>query len=245
MPRIVIIIQARMSSTRLPGKVLLPLNGRPVLSYVVERCRRSMAHEVVVAISDTPADDPLEQWCGGQGYTVLRGSEDDVLSRYVMAAEQTHADIIVRITSDCPASDPAIINRVIQTLLDENVDYAHARAEPHYPDALPRGLNTEVFWRRTLNELNLRTTDAKQREHVTYRVEQDPFFRIIKVPTPVGLARPDYRITLDTANDLAMLTRLFAECPVEYDTPIERIITFMDAHPDIVALNTSERQKKI
>ena len=133
--RTVVVIQARMGSSRLPGKVLLPLGTLPVLGHVVERCRRSAADEVVVATSVDPKDDVLEAWCRRREYPLLRGAEDDVLSRYVAAARLHRADIVVRVTADCPAQDPATMDRVVRGLIEFGGDYAQVKAEERFPDA--------------------------------------------------------------------------------------------------------------
>jgi spore coat polysaccharide biosynthesis protein SpsF len=241
--RSVVVIQARMGSSRLPGKVLMPLNGIPVLEHVVERCRRSRADHVVVATSTSPADDVLAAWCAGMDYRYLRGPEDDVLSRYVMAARAANADIVIRVTGDCPAIEQSLIDTVIDALIHTGVDYLHVKAESKYPDAYPRGVNTEAFWRSTLNRFDANAAQPRHREHVTLQVEEDPQYTMLRLPAPPHLARPSYRLTLDTPQDYAMLSRLFSECPVTFDTPIDAIVRFLDAHPHIARLNADVEQK--
>lgn len=243
--RSAVVIQARMGSTRLPGKVLMPLNGVPVLEYVVERCRRSRADHVVVVTSTLPADDVLAAWCAGMGYLCLRGDQDDVLSRYVMAARATGADIVIRVTGDCPAIEPRLIDMVIDALIRTGVDYLHVKAESKYPDAYPRGVNTEAFWRSVLHRFEVNASQPRHREHVTLQVEEDPQFTMLRLPAPPHLARPGYRLTLDTPQDYTMLSRLFSECPVTFDTPIEAIVRFLDAHPDVTRLNADVEQKPV
>ncbi len=234
-----------MGSTRLPGKVLMPLNGVPVLEYVVERCRRSRADHVVVVTSTSPADDVLAAWCAGMGYVCLRGDEEDVLSRYVMAARATGADIVIRVTGDCPAIEPRLIDTVIDALIRTRVDYLHVKAESKYPDAYPRGVNTEAFWRSVLHRFEVNASQPRHREHVTLQVEEDPQYTMLRLPAPPHLARPGYRLTLDTPQDYTMLSRLFSECPVAFDTPIEAIVRFLDAHPDVTRLNADVEQKSV
>jgi spore coat polysaccharide biosynthesis protein SpsF len=242
--RTVVVIQARMGSTRLPGKVLLPLSDRPVLAHVVERCRLSLADEVVVATSVMPGDDVLEAWCAHEGYPLLRGDEDDVLSRYVAAARREDADVVVLVTADCPAIDPATTDRVIRALIESGNDYASIRAEETSPSALPRGLNVEALTREALEDVARRASQPRHREHVTLLVHEDPTFGVLRLDAPEGLARPHYRMTLDTPADYAMLLRLFAECPVTPETPLEEMIAFLDDHPDVPALNAAVEQKK-
>jgi spore coat polysaccharide biosynthesis protein SpsF len=242
--RTVVVIQARMGSSRLPGKVLLPLGDRPVLAHVVERCRRSMADEVVVATSVQPGDDVLEAWCRQENYPLLRGDEDDVLSRYVAAAHREKADVVVRVTADCPAQDPVTMDRVIRAVIESGVDYASSKAEETSPDALPRGLNVEVFTKEALEAIQVRAFEPRHREHVTLLVHEDPSFRVLRLSAPEGLARPNYRMTLDTPADYAMLLRLFRECPVTPGTTLEEMIAFLDENPDVPALNARVEQKK-
>jgi spore coat polysaccharide biosynthesis protein SpsF len=246
MPGAIAIIQARMGSSRLPGKVLRPLGGHPVIWHVVDRCCRSSVDAVWVATSDTPADDVLAEWCARNGVACYRGSEDDVLSRYVAIAMLTQAERLVRVTGDCPLIAPEIINLLLDILNDSAVDYVHVKAEEKYPDALPRGLNTEVFWRRTLEALQQRATSASHREHVTLLVEDiSQGFHIRRVPAPEGMARPGVRLTLDTPDDYVMLQRLFQECLITPETPLETLIACLDQHPEIVALNKHVQQKSV
>jgi spore coat polysaccharide biosynthesis protein SpsF len=246
MPGAVAIIQARMGSSRLPGKVLKLLGEHPVIWHVVERCRRSSVDAVWVATSDTPADDVLAQWCTHNSVAFYRGSEDDVLSRYVAIAALTQAERLVRVTGDCPLIAPEIIDLLLGILNDPAVDYAHVKAEEKYPDALPRGLNTEVFWRRTLEAFQRRATSMSHREHVTLLVEdKSQGFRIRRVPAPEGMARPGIRLTLDTPDDYVMLQSLFQECPITPETPLEALIACLDQHPEIVALNKHVQQKPV
>lgn len=246
MSKIVICIQARMGSSRLPGKVLLPLNGRPVLWHVVERCQRSnMAHQVLVATTCNPLDDVLQAWCEQEGYSVHRGEEDDVVSRYLTIAHEVGADVVVRVTGDCPAVDPHTIDRVIRALLRSSSHLAHAKAQESYSDALPRGLNVAAFWTSTLERIHHRASLPRHREHVTLLVEEDQDFRVLRLPAPDGLARPDYRLTLDYPEDFIMLQRFFAECPVGPDTSLAEMIGFLDQHPEILEINSLVQQKEL
>ena len=155
-PRIVAVIQARMGSTRLPGKVLKPLAGQPVLARVVDRVRRARhVDEVVVATTTLPADDVLADLCRTRGWACERGSEEDLLDRYHAAAAAHHADAVVRITSDCPVIDPGVVDRVVEAFLVQPCDYASNTLEPR---TFPRGLDTEVFSQAAL-ELAWREDD--------------------------------------------------------------------------------------
>ena len=140
--KVVALVQARMGSTRLPGKVLADIDGEPMLARIVSRVERSsMVTDVVVVTSDTPADDVIEEFCKQKGLSVFRGSENDVLDRIYQAAKAQQAETIVRVTTDCPLIDPEVIDRVVAAYLTDDCDYASNTLICTYPD----GLDTEVF----------------------------------------------------------------------------------------------------
>ena len=140
--KVVAIVQARMSSTRLPGKVLADVAGHPILWHVVQRLRRArLLNQIVIATSENPADDAIAQFCEQDGILCYRGSEADVLDRYYKAASLHSADVVVRITADCPLIDPAVVDKVVHRFLDEGSDDVTNNLRYTYPD----GLDTEVF----------------------------------------------------------------------------------------------------
>src|SRR5687767_7584473 len=142
--KVVIVVQARMTSTRLPGKVLMDVSGRPMLAWQIERLQRCAAQEIVLATTSNAADDPVVELAARLGIRSFRGSEHDVLARFVGAARQAHADVVVRVTADCPLLDPAITDRVINELLEHRgeCDYASNVLRRTYP----RGLDVEAFF---------------------------------------------------------------------------------------------------
>lgn len=199
------IIQARMGSTRLPGKVLMELGGSTMLAQVVARLRAAPGvDDVVIATSSAPDDDAIvrvaEQLCVGWH----RGPADDVLARYLGAARAFHAGAIVRITADCPLLDPEVVGQVVAALTPE-VDYAsntHART-------YPRGLDVEALHADTLERIARLGTSPAAREHVTaFVMEQPALFRIAQVRGDQDDA--DLRWTVDTPDDLAMVRQLYA-----------------------------------
>src|SRR5438132_2399961 len=162
--RVVAIIQARMTSSRLPGKVLADVCGKPMLYYVVTRAQQAKRLDlVVVATSNESSDDTIETFCELHRVSCFRGSKDDVLDRYYRAAERYRGDVIVRLTADCPLIDPLIIDKVVETLLPGNFDYVSNIREVTYPD----GLDTEVFTQNTLNQTWREAATPSEREHVT------------------------------------------------------------------------------
>ncbi len=158
------IIQARMGSNRLPGKVMRLLAGRPLLWYVIDRvkCAENL-DQVVVATSDKSLDDVIEKFCSSIDVFCFRGSENDVLDRYYRAAKEVKAEAVVRITADCPLIDPAIIDRIIEMFLTGRYDYVSNVNPPTYPD----GLDTEVFSFDVLEKMWREATLNSEREHVT------------------------------------------------------------------------------
>lgn len=241
--RRVIVVQARMTSTRLPGKVLMDLEGRPLLERELERLGRcTRVEEVVLAVTTNAADDPLVALADRLGLRWYRGSEDDVLSRYAGAASEAGADLVARVTSDCPLIDPEETDAVIAALEErrEEVDYASNRLEPH----LPRGLDVEVLWRDVLDRMDRMATSRPAREHVTWfcYAERPELFSLHSVRRPFDAH--DLRWTVDTAADLALVRRLFADLGLaERAVPLAEMIAHVRAHPEIAALNAHIEQK--
>jgi spore coat polysaccharide biosynthesis protein SpsF len=241
--RRVVIVQARMTSTRLPGKVLLDLAGRPMLERQLERlaaCRR--ADEIVLAVTTRPDDEPLVELARRLGLRWHRGSEHDVLARYAGAAREAEADLVVRVTSDCPLIDADETDAVIEALEQRRAscDYASNRLEPH----LPRGLDTEVLWRDVLERMDRLASSRPAREHVTWYCygERPELFTLHSVRRPHDAH--DLRWTVDTPDDLAMVRRLYAELGLAEDPlPAANVIAYVRAHPELAAINAHVTQK--
>ncbi|NJL50247.1 MAG: NTP transferase domain-containing protein [Blastochloris sp.] len=204
-----VIVQARMGSTRLPGKVLLPLAGHTVLEEVLRRCRAIPGADVVVcAIPEDQHDDVLVAPAERAGAVVVRGSATDVLARYALAAEAVGADTIMRVTSDCPLIDPTLCGEVLDLLATKRADYA----ANNMPPGFPHGLDCEACTAATLKRANEAATTAYEREHVT------PWMRTHQSVQRASLRGPggdlvDQRWTLDYVEDLVFLDRLFAIMP--------------------------------
>jgi spore coat polysaccharide biosynthesis protein SpsF len=207
---VVAIVQARMGSSRLPGKVLLNLGSRPVLDWVVTRLERaSTVGAVVVATSRKPADDAIEAICRQRGWALFRGSEEDVLDRYYEASLSYPCDVVVRVTADCPLVDPGIVDEVVRAVWrSPAADYASNVIDPR---TFPRGLDVEAFTPDALAAA-WRQDRSGWREHVTPFLYRNPDrFRLRRVAHPEDLSR--YRWTLDTPADLAALRALIAQVP--------------------------------
>ena len=201
--KVVAIVQARMSSTRLLGKVLMPLAGRPVLAHVVNRIRHCKTIEqIVVATSTDPSDDAIETWCRDSAVTCERGSLDDVLDRYYQVAKTHAVDAIVRITADCPAIDPAIVDEVVRGFLDGGYDFYGLGGE--FPD----GLDCTVFSFSAIERAWCEARLPSEREHVGPYIEKHPeLFKNGSLRKFEGLS--NYRWTLDEPRDYEFLKIVF------------------------------------
>ncbi len=237
--KVVAIIQARMGSTRLPGKVLKDLCGETVLARVVNRTRRAtLLNEVVVATSVQPTDDAIVQECGRLSVACFRGDEADVLDRYYRAAEKFSADAIVRITSDCPLIDPEVSDKTIRAFLERHPDYASNVLERRYP----RGLDTEVMTFAALESARRDARDPYQREHVTPFLYQHPErFRLVSVTGDRDYSH--YRWTLDTLEDLEFLRAVYERGAEASDPAWQDVLRILEGEPDLAAINEHVKQK--
>ncbi len=221
----------------------MDLEGRPLLERELERLERcTRADEVMLAVTTNPDDDPLVELARRLGLRCFRGSEHDVLSRYAGAAREAQADLVVRVTSDCPLIDPEETDAVIAALQERRTtcDYASNRLAPH----LPRGLDTEVLWRDVLERMDRLATSRPAREHVTWfcYAERADLFTLHSVKRPVDAH--DLRWTVDTADDLAMVRRLYADLGLaERHVPMAEVIAHVRMHPEIAAINGHVEQK--
>ncbi len=240
---VVAIIQARTGSTRLPGKVLLDLCGQPVLARVVERTARAMSlNRVVVATTVEPADNAIAELCAARGWPCCRGSQDDVLDRYYRAAKERAADVVVRITSDCPLIDPEVIDLAVNEFfrLQPGCDYI-SNTEP--PRPFPRGLDVEVFHFRALEESWREARQPACREHVTPFIYRHPEkFRL--APLLAERDFTDMRWTVDTPEDYALVRLIFEH--FGHDRFGWRdVLDLLQDHTDWLELNRNVRQKTV
>jgi len=233
------IIQARMGSSRLPGKVLMPLDGKPILKYQIERVVKAQTiDKVVVATSNLEQDDVIFNFCISENIECYRGSEDDVLSRYYDAAIKFQAKNIIRLTADCPFTDPMIIDEVVNKFLNEKLDYA-ANTVPPETSTFPDGSDVEVF---TLSALTTAYEEAvlpADREHVTFyfwKGEEAQKFKTGQYGQAVNDSR--YRVTVDYPEDYELakkLAQLIKQANVFGDLPF--ILDALKSTPELVALN--------
>ncbi|MBX3196808.1 MAG: glycosyltransferase family protein [Labilithrix sp.] len=239
--RVVAIIQARTSSVRLPGKVLRDIGGEPMLMRVVSRVRRAAnLDDVVVATSKRPDDDAVADLANSRGVMCVRGELEDVVDRFRVAAEAMGADVIVRITADCPLIDSSVIARVIAAFLEGDADYA-SNVWP--TRTFPRGLDTEVFSRGALERSARDAKEPSHREHVTQYILRGPVaFRTLNVVHAVDYSA--HRWTVDTEQDLELVRRIYSELP----TPcggLEDVLAVLARHPEWLELNRRVEQKLV
>ena len=240
---VVAVVQARTGSTRLPGKVLLDLAGQPMLARHVERLRRAQSIErVVVATTTQPADDAIVSLCTAHGWEWSRGSETDVLDRYYRTAVAHRADVVVRVTADCPLIDPEVTDRVVGEFLarQPDVDYA-SNGLPRR--TFPRGLDTEVMRFDALERAWREDTDPASREHITPYLYRTPGrFRVHGVTNPDDQSAQ--RWTVDTPEDLALVRRIFEHFGHDRFSWLE-VLALLADHGDWLQLNRHVRQKAL
>ena len=231
-----------MGSTRLPGKVMLDLAGAPMLARVVNRCRRAATlDEVVVATTMLAPDDPIVELCRAHDWPSFRGQEDDVLDRYYQAAQQSRAEVVVRITSDCPLIEPIIVDRAVEMFLagQPELDYA-ANTLP--PRTFPRGLDTEVVKMDALERAWAESADKPSREHVTYYLYSKPGrFRLRGMTNDHNLSH--MRWTLDTPEDLELLRRIYDHFGDDLFAWTD-VLKLLEARPEWLEINRHVQQKK-
>jgi|OM-RGC.v1.010255875 spore coat polysaccharide biosynthesis protein SpsF len=237
------VIQARMTSTRLPGKVLLPAAGREMLAHQIDRVRRARSVDAIcIATTANATDDKVADLAERENIAVFRGSEQDVLGRFVAAAERVGADTVVRLTGDCPLTDPELIDAVMTVFrsADPAVDYATNSV----PRTWPIGLDVEVASMAALRLANAETDDPYDREHVTpFLYRQPERFRIARHLAPKDLS--GYRWTLDERSDYELLVRILeALLPANPNFGWRDVIALLDKHPDWRALNAGVGQKQ-
>lgn len=234
--KVVAVVQARVGSTRLPRKVLSPILGVPVLELLVNRLgQAATVDEVVLAIPEGRPDEVLAGLADRLGVACARGSETDVLARYVAAADATGADVVVRITADCPLVDPGLVDRVVATLLDEGVDYARTGL------AFPDGFDVEAFTGDALHRADERARPGPQREHVTPVLQTDPAFSRATVEPTHDRSR--FRVTLDEPEDLVVITRVFehfGDAKFTYDD----VAALMDTRPELFDANLTHARNE-
>ena len=237
--QVVAIIQARMGSTRLPGKVMELIAGETMLARVVKRTRRaSLIDSVVVATTVGRMDEPIVEECKKLNASVFRGNGDDVLDRYYRAALACHAQSVVRITSDCPLIDPEEIDKVVREFLNHKSDYASNCLERTYP----RGLDTEVMTIETLARAWKEAREHYQRAHVTPYIYQNPkLFKLCSVKADEDYST--HRWTVDTPEDLTFIRAIYQRLDQGVDFDWKDVLRALGKEPQLMQLNRNIHQK--
>ena len=239
---IAFIVQARMTSTRLPGKVMRPVLGKPLLEYQIERLSKVPdIDKIIIATTSNDTDQPIIDFCVSRGLSFFRGSETDVLSRYYGAAVQYGVSTIIRVTSDCPVIDPEVLTDLIRLFRSEpNIDYASNTLERSFP----RGLDAEIFTFTALENAQMNATTSFQREHVTPYFYQNPHLFALK-SLKCAHDYSAFRLTVDTAEDLQLITELITEMyPHKPAFGLEDIIELFRRRPELANINSHVEQKK-
>jgi spore coat polysaccharide biosynthesis protein SpsF (cytidylyltransferase family) len=229
----VAILQARMNSTRLPGKVMRDVAGKPMLGRVLDQLgRATRISRIVVATSDSNLDDQIADFCHTVSIPCFRGSEDDVLDRYFQSAVSANAQVIVRLTGDCPLLDPRVVDRCVETFLNGGCDYVSNTIHRTYPD----GLDTEVF---SFEALERAHTDAKwksEREHVTPYIWKNPnIFRLGVLTGEQDYS--DLRWTVDCEKDLAFARAIWKRLG-DRPASLEAVLQLLEKEPQLKRINS-------
>jgi len=242
---VVAIIQARMGSTRLPGKVLKEIQGKPMLWYVVERTKKAkIVNQVIVATTTDPSDDLITSFCKTQEYPYYRGSVQDVLDRFYQAAKMYTADVIVRITSDCPLIDPGLIDLTVDALLEHDVDFTTNRLPPPFSRTYPIGLDVEVCTFAVLEKAWREASSSHEREHVMpYLYEKEGRFKVWQMNSPVDYGR--LRWTVDTPADLEVIRKIFVYFSGRIDFTWLDVLELYKQEPGLFQYNEEIRQKSL
>ena len=234
---IVAIIQARMGSSRLSGKIMLQACKKPLLQHMIERIKfTETVDKIVVATSINKNDDVIEDFCKENKILCFRGSENDVLSRYKMASDMTHADIIVRLTSDTPLLNHTILDEVVKTYTKNNYDYV-SNCLP-LPRTYPDGINVEVFSKKILDEMYHNAKKPSEREHVSlYVVMQPKKYKLYRVDYLKDVSH--YRFNLDYELDYQLIKEIFGNLYYKNQHfTMEDIIKFLEENPLIFNINS-------
>lgn len=239
----VAIIQARMSSSRLPGKVLQEAGGRPLLERMVERVKKAARlDEIVVATTVDPTDEPIQDFCKEKGFNFFRGNLMDVLDRYYQAALSTKADIVVRLTGDCPFMDPALIDETLDLMTQCQADFACNRLPPPFTRTYPIGLDVEAVTFSALETAWNQAKEKHEREHVMpYFYEVPDRFKVVKLDYKVDYG--SLRWTVDTPEDLEFVRAVYSALNNRNDFTWLEVLQLVKEHPELTEINASVHHK--
>jgi spore coat polysaccharide biosynthesis protein SpsF (cytidylyltransferase family) len=239
MPRSIAIIQARLGSSRLPGKVLAELAGHPMLAHVVGRAEGIDADEIIVATSTGRGDQAIADLCCDRGWQCFRGSEDDVLDRFYQTAREFSADVVLRLTADNPLMCPHEAARVLQHHLRAEADYTRSVG-------LPLGAGIEIASFAALERAWREAKTPPEREHVMPYLYCSGRFKIAEVAAPEELNHPELRLTVDEPEDLELMRRVYAELYRAGEfLELRNVVNFLNSNPQIAQINRYVRQRTL
>ena len=271
MTKTIAIIQGRMSSSRLPGKILADIGGQPMLSRVYVRTARAKTlNEVIFATTTDASDDPVAEYCDFSGIPHTRGSLYDVLDRYYQAAKESKADVVVRITADCPVIDPELIDNVVNTLLEDDYDFVCNRLPPPWTRTYPIGLDVEACTFKVLKKAWKEAKEPQHREHAmpyfyegvqfelkvkgrksdlgrsTFDLEQGVSSRGFRIAllhhtTDFG----DYRWTVDTPEDLEFMREVYSRFDGRDEFTWKEVLDLVHDHPELAKINAGVQHKTL
>ena len=233
--RVVASIEARMGSSRLPGKVLRNLNGQPVLTRLLNRLKQSsLITDIVIATTTKHNDDPIQDWACSNNVTCFRGSEDDVLERVVQSHEFLNSDVIVEVTGDCPLLDPYEIDKGIDIFLRNTFDVVTNVRKPSYP----QGVDVQIFTYKSLKYVADNIFDPAVREHVSLFFYENPKqYSIFHMMATPDICRPELRLQLDYSEDLALLNHIYSFFGDDHSFKTREVLDYLDNNPLLLELN--------
>lgn len=259
-PRVIAIIQGRMSSSRLPGKILADIAGQPMLQRVfIRTSRSSTVTETIFATTIDPSDNPVAEYCDFSGIPFTRGNLYDVLDRYYQAAKEAKADVVVRVTADCPVIDPDLIDHAVNTLLDEEYDFVANRLPPPFPRTYPIGLDVEVCTFAAMETAWNGSTETFHREHVIPYLYEGVELSTVSRQLSVGTSSRgfkiallnhtsdfgDYRWTVDTPEDLEFIRQVYNHFDGRDGFTWQEVLDLVHSHPQLTQINAGVKHKTL
>lgn len=241
MNKVLSICQARYDSTRLPGKVMLKILGKPLLWYVIKRLKLvKTPNEVIIATSEYPSNEPIMKLAKKMGVKYIAGSEKDVLDRFYQAAKEVKGDIIIRTTSDCPLIDPNIIERGLDLFINNDYDYVSNVHPPTYPD----GFDVEIFSFKALKKAWENADLKSEREHVTpYIWKNEELFKLKNFEYKNDLS--SFRLTVDTQEDFTLVSKVIKEFYDKWDSfTLNDVIEFLKDNPKLLEINSQYKRNE-
>lgn len=243
--KIVCIVQARMGSERLPGKVMKDLLGKPMIEYTLRRLQQSRyIDEVILATSDKKEDTPLAEYVVKAGFHTFRGDEANVLKRYICANEIYKGDVIIRVTGDCPLIDGMILDNVVTYFMANKYDYVRLDV----PNTFVRGFDVEIFSKEALNRVyeivKNEPDESPYKEHVTFYMYKHPQKFKIGIVEGSELYKKDYRLCVDTKEDFEIVENIYLHFGNMYVSAKE-VVEYLDKNPQIANINAEINQKQV